>query len=87
MAMFCRYCRSRMTSAPSHMDHERECSKNPENEVVSVRMHCGEARDMLDGLVASRVLDKQMTNDLAAVRRKLAAAMGEAPPWWSRSTR
>ncbi len=37
MAMFCRYCREQMTSAPSHMDHERACSKNPANEVVGLR--------------------------------------------------
>lgn len=37
MAMFCQYCRSQMTSAPSHMDHERACAKNPEVEIKQLR--------------------------------------------------
>ena len=33
----CEFCSERMTSAPSHMDHVAECSKNPKVEVVQLR--------------------------------------------------
>jgi hypothetical protein len=48
---------------------------------------CGaEAARILDGLVESRVLDRQMTSDLAAVRRVVAGMLRESPPEWARAT-
>lgn len=37
MSVHCTYCGERMTSAPSHMDHERACEKNPKNEILVLR--------------------------------------------------
>ena len=42
--MNCDYCGQRMTSAPSHMDHERECSENPKNKVVHLAAELAKAK-------------------------------------------
>jgi hypothetical protein len=62
--------------------HEMGRDHSPE---VCLAKCLGEATRIVDGLVESRVLDRQMVSDLAAARRAMAAAMRVPPPEWART--
>lgn len=50
MAVFCDYCGHRMWSSESHKEHEEECSRNPKNEVASLRARLRRVEEVVEKL-------------------------------------
>ena len=47
----CQFCGMRMTSAPSQMDHEAECFKNPKVMVPFLELQLREAKSLLGAVL------------------------------------
>ena len=68
----CRYCGAVMTSAPSHMEHEKDCAMNPTVRVISLAEQNGEMRRLLKVVLAG----KDVLDDPEWVRRASNALKG-----------